>query len=156
VFLSQTAEYALRAMAWMVANAPDEPVRVADLSIGAQIPAHYLAKILRRLVLAGLLESRKGRTGGFRLALPPGKIRFRDILEAVDALPDRERCAFGWGDCDSSHPCPLHVPWTRMSAALHDWAAKTTLAEVGRSTGSRAPRRGTRRGSARAARARRR
>jgi alkaline phosphatase D len=63
-FLSQTAEYALRAMAWLALRSPHEPVLARELSQGTQIPAQYLSKILRRLVLAGMLESRKGRGGG--------------------------------------------------------------------------------------------
>jgi DNA-binding IscR family transcriptional regulator len=50
--LSQTAEYALRAAAWLAAESPDAPVRTRDLSRGTGIPEPYLAKILRRLVLA--------------------------------------------------------------------------------------------------------
>jgi len=129
-FLSQTAEYALRATAWIAQNSPGEPVLARDLSVGTRIPSQYLSKILRRLVLAGILESRKGRGGGFTLARPPGQILFREILQAVDAYPLEDRCAFGWGTCDPDNPCPLHDSWTRMSESFREWAATTTLAEV--------------------------
>jgi Rrf2 family protein len=130
-FLSQTAEYALRAMAWLASTSPEAPVRARDLSEGTQIPAQYLAKILRRLVVSGVLESRKGHGGGFSLARPADQISFRDVLLAVDAYPAEERCAFGWGECDASRPCPLHEPWTRMSEQFTGWASTTTLAVVG-------------------------
>jgi Rrf2 family protein len=141
-FLSQTAEYAMRAVAWFATQAPDSRVRARDLSEATDIPVDYLPKILRRLVLAGLLESRKGQGGGFALAHPPGEISFRDVLEAVDAYPRKERCAFGWGNCDAQHPCPLHGPWTQMSQEFRDWASTTTFADVSRGTGRRARRRG--------------
>jgi Rrf2 family protein len=129
-FLSQTAEYALRAMAWLATESPERPVRARDMSRGTQIPTHYLSKILRRLVLAGVLESQKGQGGGFSLARPPGEISFRQILAALDAYPAQARCAFGWGDCDAEHPCPLHESWSRMSEQFGDWASTTTLAAV--------------------------
>lgn len=132
-FLSQTAEYALRAMAWMAASPHKEPIRAQDMSKESGIPAHYLSKILRRMVLAGLLESRKGHGGGFELARPPEQILFKDILAAVDAYPSPgtpEHCAFGWGNCDPAHPCPLHIPWSRLHDSFHEWASTTTLAEV--------------------------
>ncbi len=130
MFLSQTAEYALRAMAWLATASPEVPVRARDLSAATGIPPQYLSKILRRLVLAGLLESQKGRGGGFTLAHAPEEIRFVDVLGAVDAYPAPGRCAFGWGTCNGDHPCPLHGAWIQMSEALHSWANNTTLAEV--------------------------
>jgi Rrf2 family iron-sulfur cluster assembly transcriptional regulator len=126
-FLSQTAEYALRAMAWIAAHPTGGPVLARELSQGTGIPAQYLAKILRRLVLAGILVSRKGRGGGFTLSRPAERIRFRDVLAAVDAYPLEDRCAFGWGACDPAHPCPLHDSWGGMSGRFRAWATRTTF-----------------------------
>ena len=131
-FLSRTAEYALRAVAWLSSESPVAPVRARDVSKGTRIPGHYLAKIMRQLVLGGVLESRKGQGGGFSLARPPGEISFEEVLRAVNAYPDAGRCAFGWGSCDSTRPCPLHESWRRMSDEFRDWAARTTLAEAAR------------------------
>ena len=105
-----------------------------------------LAKILRRLVLAGILESRKGKAGGFTLARSADAISFEDVLAAVDALPIANHCAFGWGACNATRPCPLHDMWTAMTEEFRDWAATTTFADLGElhSTtrrGSRASRR---------------
>lgn len=129
-FLSQTAEYALRAMAWMALVEPAAPVLARELSEGSGVPPHYLAKILRRLVLAGLLVSQKGRGGGFVLARPAEEIRFRDVLAAVDAYPSGERCVFGWGACDAQQPCPLHSSWSQLSSSFQEWSAEMTLASV--------------------------
>jgi Rrf2 family protein len=126
-FLSQTAEYALRATAWIASRPERGPVLAREFSEGTGIPAQYLAKILRRLVLAGILASRKGRGGGFTLARSPELIRFRDVLAAVDAYPGEDRCAFGWGSCDPSHPCPLHDSWGGMSGRFRAWATRTTF-----------------------------
>ncbi|UCE86415.1 MAG: Rrf2 family transcriptional regulator [Deltaproteobacteria bacterium] len=128
--MSQTAEYALRAMVWLAAHSPEEPVRASDLSSGTGIPVHYLSKILRRLVLAGVLTSQKGQGGGFSLARSPEKIRFADILAAVDVYPTSDRCAFGWGDCSAFNPCPLHRSWSGLSRSVREWADTTTLADV--------------------------
>lgn len=130
MLLPQTAEYALRAMAQLAAMPSDAPVRAKDLSRDTEIPPEYLSKILRRLVLAGLLHSRKGHGGGFSLALRPQEIRFMDILAAVDAYPTHGLCVFGWGDCNYRHPCPLHDTWLGMSDAFRDWATSTTLDQV--------------------------
>ena len=130
--LSQTAEYALRAMAWLATMPAGNPMRVKDLSIATGIPSHYLSKVMRRLVLAGLLVSQKGQGGGFLLSKAPDEIPFIDILTAVDAYSTDGSCAFGWGKCDAVHPCPLHGSWTRLNEQLRSWAEGTTLADIAR------------------------
>jgi Rrf2 family protein len=128
LLLSQTAEYALRVMTVLARQEPGESLLGADLSLETGIPREYLSKILRRLVLAGLLESRKGRGGGFALVSPAAKLTFKDVLTAVDAYPRDDRCAFGWGSCDKSKACPLHASWSRMNAYFLRWAEESTLA----------------------------
>ena len=72
---TQTAEYALRAVTHMAMTKSGGPMRAADLSEAMGIPIHYLSKIMRRLVSAGLLESQKGHGGGFRFARDLSEIR---------------------------------------------------------------------------------
>lgn len=128
--VSQTAEYALRAMA-VLSKAETPALRAKDLSIATHVPVHYLSKVLRRLVAAGLLVARKGHGGGFALARPPQRISIGDILASVGGAPDTTRCAFGWGDCDARHPCPLHPTWSALNDALTSWSNATTLADIG-------------------------
>ncbi len=130
MIVSQTAEYALRAMAWLATVPRGEPIRATDLSTSTGIPPHYLSKVLRRLVLADLLVSQKGQGGGFMLARPAAEIPFIEILSAVDAYPTEGRCAFGWGTCDDAHPCPLHGVWSRLNDHIHEWASSTNLQEI--------------------------
>ena len=104
MLLSQTAEYALRAMTWLATQSPGVPVPARDLSAGTGIPIHYLSKILRRLVIGNVLVSQKGQGGGFALAREPAAIRFEDILAAVDAYPRSGHCAFGWGGMQRGRP----------------------------------------------------
>ena len=130
MLLSQTAEYALRAMAWLATAPQGQPIRAVDLSRATDIPTHYLSKVLRRLVLAGLLESQKGQGGGFSLARAPSEIAFIDILSAIDAYPTQGRCAFGWGECDATDPCPLHHSWNHLNGHIREWASGTSLEEI--------------------------
>jgi len=130
MFISQTAEYAIRAMSALAILPEGRKIRATDLGQATGIPAPYLSKILRRLVLANLLISRKGQGGGFSLARPAAEIPFIEILDAIDAFPAEGRCAFGWGNCDQLSPCPLHGSWSRLSKHLRGWANDSNLAEV--------------------------
>lgn len=133
--LNQTARYALRIVSQLAAG-PGEPVRAVDLTETVNVPPHYLAKVLRRLVRAGILLSRKGHGGGFVLARPAEQVTVRSILEAVDALPDRD-CLFGWEECTPKTPCPLHDFWQQAQERFFDWAENATFGPSGAARTSR-------------------
>ena len=128
--LPQTAEYALRAMA-LLARAPADAVLVGpDLAQRARIPSPYLSKVMRRLVVAGLVVARRGRGGGFSLARAPGTIRLSEVLEAMDVQVSARKCVFGWSACRDDRPCPLHPMWVELSARQRRWAEEATLDRV--------------------------
>lgn len=129
--LNQTSEYALRALATLANLSPGDSLRAADLAEMTGVPTQYLSKVLRRLVASGLLRAQKGHGGGFSLARPPRSIRVADVLVALDSAPSADRCAFGWGRCNSAAPCPLHPMWSKLNESFQTWTSTTTLAEVG-------------------------
>ncbi|MBI5494498.1 MAG: Rrf2 family transcriptional regulator [Deltaproteobacteria bacterium] len=130
MLLSQTSEYALRAMAQLATLPADQATNSRLLSSETGIPNHYLSKILRKLVAAGLLDSGRGHHGGFRLAHPPGAITFRAILAALDEECDPDRCAFGWGRCNARNPCLLHPAFNELNSLTCHWADRFTLADL--------------------------
>ena len=132
MLLGQTAKYALRAMSTLASLAPGESIRAHELSEITGVPVHYLSKIMRWLVVKKLVTSRKGRGGGFSLAVPARKITFAAILEAGNFIVESNDCAYGWGSCDLNNPCPLHETYSRLQEAVVDWMETTTLADVGR------------------------
>lgn len=134
MLLSQTAEHALRAMACLAQAAPDM-LNSGALAAQAQIPGHYVSKVMRQLVVAGLVEARKGRSGGFRLAHAPADITFASILEAVGDQVVSDRCAFGLSACNLDNPCPLHPAWRGLKEVFEGWARSTTLADASQPAG---------------------
>ena len=136
MYLSRSAEYALRTAACLTRQAVGSRMRAKDLAPLAGVPHPYLSKILRRLTAAGLLTSQKGHGGGFALARDPEEIRFVDILRAVDFEPSADHCLFGWENCDENNPCPLHPEWAGLKETIEEWARTRTLADIQRSAGS--------------------
>ena len=131
MILPQTAEYAVRIMAFFASQPAGTPHRSVDIADSGFIPPHYASKVLQRLVSAGLLSSVKGRSGGFLLTRDPADIPLREVLNAADVSLEGERCAFGWGACDPDHPCPLHPMWAEVKGAVRIWCETRTLADVG-------------------------
>jgi len=132
MYLPQTVEYAMRAMAYLATLPPGAAVSAHVLSDKTAIPVAYLSKVLRKLVVADLLTSQKGHGGGFTLAYAPEQITFAEIFEAVDYGEDMERCVFSWDECDPENPCPLHSAWSVFKANFVEWANNTTLATATR------------------------
>jgi Rrf2 family protein len=105
-------------------------VPAADLAAASRIPRHYVSKLMRRLVIAELVVSRRGHGGGFTLVRAPSEIQFVDILEAVGFPADTDSCVFGWDKCNPDEPCPLHPSWSRLKASFLAWARETSLGDV--------------------------
>ncbi len=78
--LSQKTRYALRAMQHLADLYGKGPVQLADIADRQKIPAKFLTVILSELTRAGLVESRRGRDGGYWLAIPPIDITYGDLI----------------------------------------------------------------------------
>ncbi len=104
--ISQTVEYALRAMVHLASLPSQQAVNSETIAASTQVPQGYLSKVLRDLVLAELVTSQRGPSGGFMLARPPGDISMLDVVNAVDAIPRIKRCPLN----NPAHLrlCPLH------------------------------------------------
>lgn len=129
MLMPQTVEYAFRAMACL-ALAGDEPRRVEDLAARTEVPRPYLSRVMRQLVVAGLVSSQRGLHGGYRLRRAPDEIRYSDILDAMHFSSGQGHCAFGLPQCNEDKPCPLHDSWREMQGAFRGWAREHTLADV--------------------------
>lgn len=82
--LSQKARYALRALTSLAERYNGEPVLMPVISRERNIPLKFLESILLQLKQEGLLESRRGRNGGYLLALPPNKIPLARVIRIID------------------------------------------------------------------------
>lgn len=135
MILSKTAKYGLRMCAYLALQGTDSPFRASDLAAGANIPVYYSGKILRLLVQRGLLVGTKGHGGGFVLARPLNRIRFIDVIEAIEGEVKQKECVFGLKECSDTKPCILHHNWKDLNEAFQSWARKTSLLDVRNNSG---------------------
>lgn len=129
MLMPQTVEYAFRAMACLSLAAGDAR-RVEDLSARIDVPKPYLSRIMRQLVVAGLVSSQRGLHGGYKLSRPPAEIRYEDILDAMNFDIGSGHCAFGLPQCNANQPCPLHDSWKQLQDHFRLWARAHTLADL--------------------------
>ncbi len=82
--VSAKTDYAIRA-ALELAAAPDEkPVKGERIATAQAIPLRFLENILMQLRHAGLVDSRRGADGGYRLARPAADVTLADVIRAID------------------------------------------------------------------------
>ena len=99
--LGNTTKYALEALAFLIRSyARDEWAQIAEIAQACDIPRKYLEQILLDLKSSGLLESKKGQGGGYRLARSPDQISLGQVLGAIqgDLLPIPD-----WLDAPNAH-----------------------------------------------------
>jgi Rrf2 family protein len=88
--LGNTTKYAFESLAYLIrSHARDEWAQIADIAAASGIPRKYLEQVLLDLKTGGLLESKKGQGGGYRLSRSPDEISVGQVLNAIqgDLLP---------------------------------------------------------------------
>ena len=125
--ISQTAEYALRAIVYL-ASKPDAPQTTPQIAAITKVPADYLSKVLQGLAAAGLVRARRGRDGGFSLALPPDQLTVFDIIDAVDPIRRIKSCPLGIKG--HINLCPLHRRLDGAMAMVEKALKESTIAEL--------------------------
>jgi Rrf2 family transcriptional regulator, nitric oxide-sensitive transcriptional repressor len=126
--ISQTAEYALRAVVWLAAH-PDAALSTPAIARATQVPAGYLSKVLQELARAGFVVSQAGRSGGFRLTRPPEQVSVLDIINAVAPIERIRRCPLGLAS-HSGQLCPLHRRLDAAVGLMERAFAESTIAEL--------------------------
>jgi Rrf2 family nitric oxide-sensitive transcriptional repressor len=126
--LSQSAEYALRAMVTLAYDGM-APLTTKQIAERTQVPAGYLSKVLQSLRRADLVRAQRGLGGGFRLAREPVTISILDVVNAVSPLRRIVRCPLDRAD-HAAELCSLHRRLDGAYAQVEKALAKTTIAEV--------------------------
>ena len=81
--LSQKTRYAIRAMQHLADRYGEGPVRLAEIAEVQKIPANFLTVILSELTRYGIVESQRGKDGGYWLALSPIDITYGDLIRVM-------------------------------------------------------------------------
>ena len=105
--ISDTAEYALRAIVWLIQE-PSSAQTTRQIAEGTRTPPDYIQKVLQSLSRSGLVTSRRGPGGGFLLAADPQTVSVLDVVNAVDPLQRIHRCPLEL-EAHSTCLCPLHA-----------------------------------------------
>jgi Rrf2 family protein len=98
-----------------------------------EIPYRFLRKIVRRMVEAELVCSRRGKGGGLALARPAEEISFLDVMRAMDPHGAMLNvCLSDHGDgCTRRQRCPMHRKMQGIQAELERQMAAVVFGDIG-------------------------
>ncbi len=134
--LSKKSQYAFKALMYLAQNNEKGPVLIAEIAKKKKIPLKFLENILLELKKAGVLESKKGKGGGYYFALSPSQVPMAKIIRLLDgpiallpcvSLNFYERCK----NCDEKS-CGLHDMMINVRDATLKVLEKRTVADIAR------------------------
>ena len=135
--LSRKTKYGLKALLLLAEDSGRGPVLVSDLASRHAIPKKFLEAILLDLKRHGLVQSRKGKGGGYFLRRPPAEISFGDAVRALEGplalVPCVSRTAYEpCSDCIDERTCGVRLAMREVREATARILDHTTLADVNR------------------------
>jgi Rrf2 family transcriptional regulator, nitric oxide-sensitive transcriptional repressor len=124
--ISQTAEYALRALICL-ANSPGAWLTTRQIAERGKIPTGYLAKLMQPLARAGIVAAQRGAGGGFQLKVAADQLTLLDVVAVSDVSLRVGTCPLG---IHGTALCALHRRIDDVAAAVEDMLRETTLADL--------------------------
>lgn len=133
--LTRKAKYALKAMLVLARKGISEPVFISDLAKRSGVPKKFLELILLDLRNAGLLESKRGKAGGYLLGLPAQDIMVGQVIRAVDGpmapVPCLSKTAYRrCDDCEHEGECGVRLALREAYQASLAILEKTSLEDT--------------------------
>ncbi len=133
--LSKKAKYAIKALLALADHDREEPMRISDLARAEQIPPKFLELILLGLRNGGVLQSRKGKGGGYLLARDPSTIYLGQIVRMFDGplapVPCASQTAYvRCADCQDEAVCGVRLAMKEVRDATARVLDGTSLATL--------------------------
>jgi Rrf2 family protein len=132
--LSMKSQYAFKALTYLSEKFNEGPVLISEIAKKKKIPLKFLENILLELKKAGILDSKKGKGGGYFLKKSPDKVKVATVIRLINgpiamlpcvSLYFYERCK----NCDQKH-CGLHDMMIEVRDATLNIVENRTLKDL--------------------------
>ncbi len=127
--MSEAASLALHAVALMAAE-PERRFTAGEIASRLRGSRTHLQKVLQRLHKAGILESERGRGGGFTLRRSPEKVSLLSVYEAIEGKLSGSKCLMGKPVCDGKR-CILGGLLGTVDMWFRAYLSGTKLSQLG-------------------------
>jgi Rrf2 family protein len=134
--LTKSTEYAIRALVYVqLQNWNEKHPGVAEIAREIEAPTAFTAKILHILTSRNILESMKGRGGGFFFTNNQSDVSLYQIIIVLEGDNLFTKCGFGLKNCSDVNPCPLHDRYDSLRTELLGMAHSETVDSLARKIG---------------------
>ncbi|MDR2220771.1 MAG: Rrf2 family transcriptional regulator [Methylobacillus sp.] len=130
MLLTHTSQYAIQSLVYIALNGGDGPLLSREISTKLGAPSAYLSKILQLMCRGGLLQSHRGRRGGFSLRDPAANLNLMDIINITEGENFTTECLLGLKQCSDETACPMHPTWKPIKERIIQMLKNQTLASV--------------------------
>lgn len=124
----------------VLASAPDAVLSASGLAERAGLEAPTVAKVLKPLAQAGLVQAFRGASGGYRLSRPASEISLVQILEAMEGPLAMTECSVHEGQCGIEQSCGARANWRRINDVVAEALRGISLADMALPPGAPLPR----------------
>jgi Rrf2 family protein len=133
--LTKKAKYALKALAHLANYSPGQSIGVRDIATAENIPKKFLDTILCELRVAGFVESKMGKGGGYTLSRPAAHISVGEVVRVIDGTLAPIPCASHsdfrpCDDCRDPEYCAIRLVMLDAKIALADVLDNFTIASM--------------------------
>ncbi|MDQ2971801.1 MAG: SUF system Fe-S cluster assembly regulator [Rhodanobacteraceae bacterium] len=127
--VSRLADYASVVMTCL-ARRPREVLSAVQIAEDARLELPTVSKLLKQLGHAGLVESFRGASGGYRLTRAPAQINLAEIVEALDGPIGLTECSAGHAGCEREAYCDISRAWQGIGSAFDAALRDVSLADM--------------------------
>lgn len=131
MIFSKSFGYAVRGVLYIVLMQDTKRyVQAEEIAEKLCVPRHFVSKILKKLVKAGVLSSSKGKTGGFTVNEATRDFLLLRLFEITDGMDTFSKCSLRLQECNSVNPCPLHSQMERVKKDLQTVLSDTSIGDL--------------------------
>jgi Rrf2 family transcriptional regulator, iron-sulfur cluster assembly transcription factor len=131
MLLSKSFGYALRGVLYVaLMNDENRKTPVDEIARRLSVPRHFLGKIMKAVVKAGVLNSRRGQQGGFFINEKTLQTTLMKLVEITGETTEPGGCVLSLRKCNVKKPCPMHNETEILRKQWNSLLLSTTLGDL--------------------------
>lgn len=114
----RSSQYGIQALVFLAAQPAGAYVMCREMAGELGLPLPYLSKLMLQFARGGIVESSRGRLGGFRLVRCPADLSLKEIIALTGGERQMKECLLGFKDCFDETACAMHCEWRPVKEVL--------------------------------------